>query len=157
MPLQRLQHVLIQTTDLPGTVRWWQEVLGLEPGPHPDFGFPVAWLYLGGEDVLHVTEGGAQVSANRRAYLAQQSQAERGTGVLDHIAFHATDLPGMLARLEAHGVRFTSRRADAQGLFQLFLLDPNGVKVELNFDGREADAAGIAPELMASDLPRQAS
>jgi hypothetical protein len=43
---------------------------------------------------------------------------------------------------------------DAQGLFQLFLFDPNGVKVELNFDGREADAHGIVPQLMASDLPR---
>ena len=154
MALQRLQHVLVQTTDLAGTVRWWEEVLGLRPGPHPDFGFPVAWLYLGEEDVLHVTEGGAGVSANRQAYLAQQSQAERGTGVLDHIAFHATDLPGVLARLERQGVAFTSRRVDAQGLFQLFLFDPNGVKVELNFDGREADAAGVAPALMASDLPR---
>lgn len=154
MGLQRLQHVLIQTTDLAGTVRWWQEVLGLRPGPHPDFGFPVAWLYLGEEGVLHVTEGGAGVSANRQAYLAQQSQAEHGTGVLDHIAFHATDLPAVMARLQRLGVAVTSRRVDAQGLFQLFLFDPNGVEVELNFDGREADAAGIAPALMASDLPR---
>lgn len=154
MPLQRLQHVLIQTTDLAATVRWWEEVLGLVPGPHPDFGFPVAWLYLGEEDVLHVTEGGAGVSANRQAYLSQESQATRGTGVLDHVAFHATDLAGTIARLKQHGVRYTSRRVDAQGLFQLFLFDPNGVKVELNFDGREADAAGITPGLMASDLPR---
>lgn len=154
MALDRLQHVLIQTTDLAGTVRWWEEVLGLARGPNPDFGFPVAWLYLGGEDVLHITEGGAQVSANRQAYLSQQSQATQGTGVLDHIAFRATDLPGTLARLKARGVPFASRRVDAQGLFQLFLFDPNGVKVELNFDGAEADAAGIAPALMASDLPR---
>jgi hypothetical protein len=74
--------------------------------------------------------------------------------VLDHIAFHTDDLPGTLARLAQHGVAFTSRRVDAQGLFQLFLFDPNGVKVELNFDGREADAHGIVPQLMASDLPR---
>jgi catechol 2,3-dioxygenase-like lactoylglutathione lyase family enzyme len=80
MALQRLQHVLIQTTDLTGTVRWWEEVLGLRPGPHPDFGFPVAWLYLGEEDVLHLTEGGAAVSANRQGYLSQQSQAVRGDG-----------------------------------------------------------------------------
>lgn len=129
-------------------------MLGLIPGPHPDFGFPVAWLYLGTEDVLHVTEGGAAVSANRQAYLAQHSQATRGTGVLDHIAFHATDLAGMIARLRARGVAYTSRRVDAQGLFQLFLFDPNGLKVELNFDGAEAEAAGITPELMASALPR---
>jgi hypothetical protein len=74
--------------------------------------------------------------------------------VLDHIAFHSTDLPAMLARLQRHTVPFQSRRVDAQGLFQLFLFDPNGVKVELNFDGAEADSAGITPELMASQLPR---
>jgi catechol 2,3-dioxygenase-like lactoylglutathione lyase family enzyme len=154
MPLLKLQHFLIQTTDLPGTVKWWEEVLGLRSGPHPDFGFPVAWLYCGEEDVLHITEGGAQVSANRQAYLAQTSQAVSGTGVLDHVAFHTDGLPEMMDRLKRHGVTYKSRRVDAQGLFQLFLFDPNGVKVELNFDGSEADAHGIAPELLASDLPR---
>ena len=42
------------------------------------------------------------------------------------------------------------RMVSDQGLFQLFLLDPNGVKVELNFSNEEA--AGIAPELIASEL-----
>ena len=103
---------------------------------------------------MHLTECGAGVSANHRAYLAQQSQAERGTGVLDHIALHTTGLPEVLARLQAQAVPFQSRRVDAQGLFQLFLFDPNGVKVELNIDGSEAEAAGVTPQLMASDLPR---
>jgi hypothetical protein len=35
-------------------------------------------------------------------------------------------------------------------LYQLFLLDPNGVKIELNFSNTEAN--GIKPELMASEL-----
>jgi hypothetical protein len=43
---------------------------------------------------------------------------------------------------------------NAQGLFQLFLFDPNGVKVELNFEAAEADQHGITPELMASDFAR---
>ena len=40
---------------------------------------------------------------------------------------------------------------DDQGLFQLFMLDPNGVKIELNFANTEVQ--GIAPELMAAALP----
>jgi len=114
MPLERLQHALIQTIDLPATVRWWHDVLGLQPGPHPDFGFTVEWLYLDGEDVLHLTQGGAAVSTNRQAYLGQQSQAETGTGVIDHLAFRASDLPGMLARLRALGVEAKARRVNAQ-------------------------------------------
>jgi catechol 2,3-dioxygenase-like lactoylglutathione lyase family enzyme len=154
MPLERLQHALIQTTDLAGTVRWWHEVLGLQPGLHPDFGFPVEWLYLDGEDVLHLTQGGTDISSNRQAYLGQQSQAETGTGVIDHLAFRASGLADMIARLQRMGVEAKARRVNAQGLFQLFVFDPNGVKVELNFEAAEADAHGITPELMASELPR---
>ena len=151
MPLHHLQHFLIQTADLRGTVRWYEDVLGLKEGPHPDFKFPVAWLYLGDNDVLHLTEGGAGVSANRMQYLGQQSTATQGTGVIDHVAFRATGLRDMVETLNAKGIAFTKRQVDAQGLFQLFLIDPNGVKVELNYENAEATA--IAPELMASSLP----
>jgi hypothetical protein len=33
------------------------------------------------------------------------------------------------------------------------MFDPNGVKIELNFDNAEATALGIEPEVMASKLP----
>ncbi len=155
MPAHHFQHVLIQTADIDGTVAWWEQVMGMEQGPHPDFGFPVVWLYLEGRDVLHITAGGAQVSANREAYLKPESRAVHGTGVLDHVAWHATDLPGMLARLRAQGVAFTARQSSDGGLFQVFMLDPNGVRVELNFPGEEATRHGIQPDLRATDLPRE--
>jgi len=51
-------------------------------------------------------------------------------------------------------VRCACLRADAQGLLQPFLFDPNGVKLGLKLGGSEVDAAGVVQELMASDLPR---
>jgi hypothetical protein len=40
-----------------------------------------------------------------------------------------------------------------QGLYQLFFKDPvNGVKIELSYANAEATAAGIRPELMATQL-----
>jgi hypothetical protein len=56
----------------------------------------------------------------------------------------------MLEHLRKEKVPFTQRRANGQALFQLFFFDPNGIKIELNYDASEAE--GIAPELMASDL-----
>ena len=56
-----------------------------------------------------------------------------------------------MERLQKHGVAFHQRMVDDQGLFQLFMLDPNGVKIELNFANTEVQ--GIAPELMAAALP----
>lgn len=151
MPVSHLEHFLIQTADIKATRDWYVDVLGFREGPHPDFKFPVVWLYLGDKDVVHLTEGGKSVSANRKAYLGQQSEATQGSGVIDHMAFRCTGLRGMMEHLRDRQVEFHQRMVSDQGLFQLFLFDPNGVKVELNFSN--AEAQGIAPELMATALP----
>ena len=150
MPLHHLEHFLIQTADMAATRDWYVKVLGFTEGAHPDFKFPVCWLYIGATDVIHITEGGANVSENRKRYLGQQSQAAEGTGVIDHVAFRCTGLREMMAHLANNGIEFKKRQVDDQGLFQLFLMDPNGIKVELNFASSEA--AGVEPELMASAL-----
>lgn len=150
MPLSHLEHFLIQTEDLDGTRDWYVDVLGMVAGPHPDFKFPVHWLYIGDEPVLHITAGGAAVSENRKEYLGQQSTATSGSGVVDHVAFRATGLKEMMKHLDSKGIAYTRRQVDDQGLFQLFLMDPNDVKVELNFAAEEA--ADIKADVMASDL-----
>ncbi|MDE0173167.1 MAG: VOC family protein [Defluviicoccus sp.] len=150
MPLSHLEHFLVQTEDIERTRDWYCGVLGMTAGPTPDFKFPVVWLYIGDRDVVHVTEGGKDVSENRMAYLGQQSDATQGTGVVDHIAFRATGLRKTMSRFSELGVEFAQRQVADQGLYQLFLFDPNGIKIELNFDAEEA--AGLTPEVMASDL-----
>lgn len=151
MPVTHLEHFLIQTADIEATRDWYVNVLGFREGPSPDFKFPVVWLYLGDRDIVHLTQGGKNVSDNRKAYLGQHSDALNGSGVVDHVAFRCTGLRDMMANLETRQVEFSTRMVSNQGLFQLFLLDPNGVKVELNFSNTEAQ--GIAPELMATALP----
>lgn len=150
MPLSHIEHFLLQTSDMEKTREWYTKVLGMRVGPSPDFKFPVLWLYLGDKDVVHVTEGGRNVSENRKAYVGQQSEAAEGTGVVDHIAFRATGLREMLAHLGKLGVDFRQRQVSDQGLYQLFMFDPNGVKIELNYAAAEAE--GLQPELSASDL-----
>ena len=150
MPLTHLEHVLIQSADIEATKDWYVKVLGMKVGPHPDFKVPVYWLYIGDRDVLHIAQGGANVSENRLKYAGQESQATFGSGVVDHLAFRAGGLLDMIAHLQKHGVAFKERQVDNQGLYQLFLHDPNGVKIELNFPA--ADAKGRRAEVMASDL-----
>lgn len=151
MPVGHLEHFLIQTADMEATRDFYTRVLGMRVGPSPDFKFPVFWLYIGERDVIHVTAGGANASENRRRYLGEPAAATRGSGAIDHVAFRCTGLPAMMEHLTAMGVPFTRRMVDDQGLFQLFLFDPNGIKVELNY--ANAEAGGIRPELMASELP----
>jgi catechol 2,3-dioxygenase-like lactoylglutathione lyase family enzyme len=151
MPLSFMEHFLLQCLDIEATKDWYVNVLGMKVGPAPDFKFPVYWLYLGDRDVLHITQGGAQVSENRKRYVGQESLATEGSGVIDHVAFRATDLEGMIAHLKGRDIPFKERQVNDQGLYQLFLFDPNGVKVELNFHA--AEAKGRKPEVMASALP----
>jgi hypothetical protein len=108
-------------------------------------------MYLGERDIVHIGPSAKMAGDIQKKYLGRTSgKSEEGTGAIDHIAFRATGLRQMLEHLKKEKVQFSQRRANGQALFQLFFLDPNGIKIELNYDAAEAE--GIAPELMASDL-----
>jgi len=65
-----------------------------------------------------------------------------GSGAVDHVAFFATGLADTLARLKDKGVECRERTVPALGLYQVFVTDPNGIVVELNFPAAEAVALG---------------
>jgi extradiol dioxygenase family protein len=151
MPLSHIEHFLVVSDDIDATRDWYARVLELKSGPHPDFGFPVHWMYAGKIPLVHIGPSAKIAGANQKKYLGRTSQdTGAGTGAIDHIAVRATGLKRMLEHLHAEKIAFSQRRANGEALFQLFLFDPNGVKVELNYEAAEAE--GIAPELMASDL-----
>ncbi len=61
--------------------------------------------------------------------------------MIDHMAFTGRDLSGTLAKLKARGIEHTCRRQVGSGTWQVFLHDPNGAKVEIDFAADEtADA-----------------
>ena len=154
MPVSHIEHLLVVADDIDATRDWYARVLGMKSGPHPDFGFPVHWMYIGDVDVVHIGPSAKNAGEIQKKYLGRTSQGSgQGTGAIDHIAFRASGLKEMLQHLRAEKVPFTQRRANGQALFQVFFYDPNGIKIELNFDAAEAE--GIAPELMASDLVAQ--
>jgi catechol 2,3-dioxygenase-like lactoylglutathione lyase family enzyme len=156
MPLSHIEHFLVAADDIDATRDWYARVLGLQSGPHPDFGFPVHWMYVKGVDIVHIGPSAKVAGEIQKKYLGRTSQgSQAGTGAVDHIAFRATGLRSMLEHLQREKIQFTQRRANGQALFQLFLFDPNGIKIELNYAAAEAE--GIAPELMASDLIKEAA
>jgi catechol 2,3-dioxygenase-like lactoylglutathione lyase family enzyme len=151
MPVSHIEHLLVAADDIDATRDWYARVLGMTPGPHPDFGFPVHWMYLGGVDVVHIGPSAKNAGDIQKQYLGRTSQAAgAGTGAIDHIAFRATGLAEMISHLKREKINFSQRRANGQALFQLFFYDPNGIKIELNYAAEEA--AGIAPELTAAEL-----
>jgi catechol 2,3-dioxygenase-like lactoylglutathione lyase family enzyme len=118
-----MNHFTILTDDVPRTVAFYRDLLGLADGDRPDLGFPGAWMYAGGQAVLHVVGG--------------RSKDALKPGVIDHIAFSATGLEATLARLDAHGVQHVCRQQAGTGFWQVFFHDPNGARVELDFAAAE--------------------
>ncbi|MBV8031382.1 MAG: VOC family protein [Betaproteobacteria bacterium] len=138
MPLSHIEHFLVAADDIDATRDWYARVLGLRSGPHPDFGFPVHWMYLGERDVVHIGPSARHAGERQREYLGRASQGDAaGTGAIDHVAFRAKGLREMVRHLETEGISFTRRRANGQALIQLFFYDPNGIKIELNYDEDE--------------------
>jgi catechol 2,3-dioxygenase-like lactoylglutathione lyase family enzyme len=131
MPLRRLDHLLVLTDDLEGTKDFYCDALGLAVGERPPLEFPGYWLYLDGVPCLHVAERGP--------YEAHAAGLGLRTGpAVDHVAFAGAGYDELLARLKAAGVEATTNEVPAAGLRQLFLTDPNGVRVEVNVDVRAA-------------------
>ncbi|MDA0786058.1 MAG: VOC family protein [Proteobacteria bacterium] len=152
MGLRFMEHILILTDDPDATRDWWVDTLGFTEGEHPDFGFPVHWLCIGDQDVVHI--GQRQQSAHQARYLATPDEdagaanAAQGAAdsTIDHVCFNCEGMADFIARLDAHGVSYSERHADGAPLYQLFMREPiNGIKVELNFPIAEAVALGRVP------------
>jgi len=152
MGLRFLEHVLILTHDPQATRDWFVDCLGFREGPHPDFGFPVHWLYIGEQDVIHI--GKARHSAHQDTYLQVAGDQDAdftaagalGSGRIDHLCLNCDGMGEFIERLTARGVEFSERKAHGSNLYQLFMREPvNGIKVELNFAWAEAVRLGRVP------------
>lgn len=123
MAVTGMNHFNILTDDVPATVAFYRDLLGFAEGTRPDLDFPGAWLYVDDKPILHVSGG--------------TTRADLRSGVIDHMAFSATDLKATLTRLEAAGCHPVCRKQVTSGIWQVFVNDPNGARVELDFDPSE--------------------
>ena len=126
MPLRPLDHLLVLTDDLEATKAFYCDALGLEAGARPALEFPGYWLYADGVPCLHVADRAAYVAHAARLGLVLPS------GPVDHVAFTAEDADDVVERLAAAGVAAVKNDVPAAGLRQLFVTDPNGLRIELN-------------------------
>jgi len=132
MPLTKLEHYLVLTNDIDATRDFYVQVLGMQPGFRPDLGFPGHWVYLGDTPVIHIAEWQTYGSHSFRNDVGTSTRTE-ATGPVDHIAFAAQDFDEVLARLRQHGAQVRVNDNPANVVRQLFVLDPNGVMIEINF------------------------
>jgi catechol 2,3-dioxygenase-like lactoylglutathione lyase family enzyme len=140
MSVGLLDHFNIRTRKLGDTVRFYEEVLGLEKGDRPNFAFPGAWMYSEGKAVVHLVD------------ISQTDEPQKpDSGVVHHVAFMSRGFAGMKRRLASQGMAFDSRQVPGGDLWQIFVNDPNGVMIELNCEAAK-EQGGSAPSERADDV-----
>jgi len=138
-----LNHVSVIAHDLEESVRFYVDVLGLEPIPTPNFGFPVQWLRVGDRQVhLFERPGGSPSHA--------------------HFALEIDDFMGVYRRVKEHGALDHETFGNAMyelpdGGIQLYVRDPAGNLVELDHRDASTIPREQVPEYarLADRLPQE--
>lgn len=147
MPITKLAHYSVRTPDLKRSCTFYERVLGFKQGFRPPFAFPGAWLYRGDDEseygVVHLIGVDPAAPEALAAYLGERELPASGTGTVDHLAFLATGVQQMWETLRAEDIPWRDRTVPSLGLHQIFIEDPSGVTVELNFPAAEVEGLDI--------------
>ena len=125
MKIEGMNHFTVLSSDLEKTKAFYIRILGLHEGYRPPMGSAGAWLYADNQkhSILHV--------------MAERPMPENAPGVIDHMAFTATNLQSTIDTLKQQRIHYTLNRMKELGVWQLFFHDPDGAKIELDFSADE--------------------
>jgi hypothetical protein len=97
-------------------------------------------MYSEGKAVVHLVD----ISATDEAQKPD-------SGVVHHVAFASLGFDDMKQRLKTKGMSFDARQVPGGALWQIFVNDPNGVMIELNYEAAK-ESASAAPTERRDDV-----
>ena len=129
MGLRKLDHYNIETVLPDETVAFYCDVLGCVNGAErrPVLDIPGTWILVDDYPAIHVN-------------FVTDDQAAK-TGAIDHVAFEGSNYLDMCERLESLGVDFSVVESPHLDLMQIYVMDPNTIRVEINIRGEAAAVA----------------
>ncbi len=147
MALKGMHHINIgcRASDLPAIEKFYAATLGLRKGYRPDFPSDGLWLYCGDHPLIHVVA----------RFPESWTGSDAGRSSYDHAAYMVTGVEEFRQRLVASGIHFEEQNVPNAG-FQIFLRDPVGNKIELNFPNEEAPQHVAKGTLAPMQFPEHA-
>lgn len=130
MRVNALDHVNIVARDLDDTVGFYRDLLNLvaHDPPPPLNPALVQWLHdADGRAIFHMSSPGSLLGE------APLDDAPTHSGAVHHVALSCTGHDEILGRIEDMGCEHRLNHVAAIDLKQIFVRDPNGVLLELNF------------------------
>lgn len=115
--IQALNHISIHVADVEKSINFYKNVLCLPMLSRPTFDFDGAWFMLGSDQQLHLIAGreNAVHSASRGNHFALQVKS-----------IHDAEL-----YFKTLNIEYRSPKQRPDGIWQLFLKDPDGYFIEL--------------------------
>jgi YD repeat-containing protein len=140
---RRINHVSVRAIDLEESIRFYVDLLGLEPVPTPNFGHPVQWLRLG-EQQFHL-------------FLDDEGPAPR----FHHLAVDVDDFEAVVKRARELGLFDGDTFGDSLrelpgGEVQMYIRDPAGNLVEIDWPDASTLDSSVVGELpkLADSVPQ---
>ena len=143
MRATRFTHVSIGARDVEESARFYKDFFGMEEVPAPEFSGPVRWLRVGGLQLhLFHDEGPAPVG--------------------HHFALDVDDFEEAFRRASEAGVRveggnYSTVRELPDGAVQMYLRDPSGNLVEVNWRDVGTLDRGVVGEMRKIGGPSEAA
>lgn len=141
MGIKRLDHVNFVTHAPEATIDFYCDAIGLRLGNKLSIDTSQSlYFYIPGSTIAILHVGNAKADKNqpkfkRFADLDMKHQGTFSTGALDHfcLAWDMSDYELFIKRFDTKRLDYHTYCHEDIALKQIWLLDPNGVRVELNF------------------------
>ncbi len=152
MKLNGLAHLAIRTADLEKTLWFYTKVMGFVEVPRPaGLTFPGAWLAIPGQEssaILHFYAGSAAAGPDGTI------PKDNDLGVADHLALSACGFIKFRDQFIQHGIAWRAQHLKGSDNWQMFVHDPNGLKIELAFN--QQNEQGLPVEIPEQNRYRAA-
>ena len=128
MRINRLDHfnIVANAADIERVISFYTELFGFKVGPRPDLPIGGVWLYKDEFPLVHLSEEDGPD-------LLQPGLQETTTGCVHHIAFDCEGIEEFKTLLNKNDVKYEYGSVESWNIQQLFLHDPSGTRIELNF------------------------
>lgn len=136
-----IHHVALKCKSgkLDETRRFYTELFGMKDSPRPDLGFPGHWLDLD-DTMFHLLE------YEPPKHLDPWHSRDEANSMVDHIAVKSRGFDEARQRLIDMKADWRQLDLSQFGIWQLFVLDPNGIIIEQNFAIADEPEGSAGPD-----------
>lgn len=133
MAINALDHVNIRASRMEPTVGFYRDILGMEVTPVPGQAdmSQAAWIVArDGRPVVHIN-----LAIEGPDFLGEDVRWAdlHGSARVHHVAFDCGDYDEILGRINRAGLAARFNEVPQINLRQIFVNDPDGILIELNF------------------------